>query len=248
MAIISEMRSGKTFRFQFGLATEPDSFKRSFESAGMELSATKRKIIEAAEVEFAKQGYAGASIRSITKTAGVNLAAVNYHFGSKEDLFKHMARYRFEPINELRFRLLDDLEVKHAPEAPPAENVIEIIIRPLVTNFMAKGASGGSFMRAMGKALSEERPFMQKLQRDLLKDIVARVASLLHRTANEASQEQISYCMHFISCSIVGAMIQHSRLETLFGEGIDAQDAEKLSNRLTQFVSGGVQSILATPE
>ena len=244
----SEIRPRNLPFLYFGLAMPQNSFKRSFEFEGMELSATQRKIIEAAEVEFAKNGYAGASIRSITKTAGVNLAAVNYHFGSKEDLFKQMARYRFEPINALRFKLLDDLEAKHAPEAPPAESVIEIIIRPLVTNFMAKGASGGSFMRAMGKALSEERPFMQALQRDLLKDIVARVASLMHKTADDASQEQISYCMHFISCSIVGAMIQHSRLETLFGEGIDAQDAAKLSNRLTQFVSGGVQSILATPE
>jgi len=214
----------------------------------MELSETKRKIIEAAEIEFAKEGYSGASIRSITTKAGANVASVNYHFGTKEDLFRQMARYRFEPINELRLSLFDELEANYAPSAPPIEEVIEIVIRPIVTNFLAKGAKGAAFMRALGKALSEERPFMQQLQREMLKTIVARVHAFLIKAGKSIPEERIAYSMHFISCSIVGAMMQHSRLELMHGHVIDSQDAEKLSLSLTQFVAGGVKSVLFASE
>ena len=60
---------------------------------------TKHKIIEAAEVEFAENGYRGASVREITARAEVNVSAINYHFGNKESLYKEMVRSRIEPLN-----------------------------------------------------------------------------------------------------------------------------------------------------
>ena len=74
----------------------------------MSLTKTQIKIIEAAEIEFAEMGYAGASIREITNRAGVNIAAINYHFGSKEALYKEMILFHIEPINAVRIELLDE--------------------------------------------------------------------------------------------------------------------------------------------
>jgi AcrR family transcriptional regulator len=64
--------------------------------------STKNKILDAAESLFATQGFNGTSLREITSQAEVNLAAVNYHFGSKKELIKSvMSRY----MNELSPRL-----------------------------------------------------------------------------------------------------------------------------------------------
>ena len=72
---------------------------------------TKDTILDAAEDLFAEQGFGATSLRQLTARAGVNLAAVNYHFGSKEDLAKAVLRRRIEPINRERRERLDDMRV-----------------------------------------------------------------------------------------------------------------------------------------
>ena len=71
--------------------------------------ATKDRILDAAEERFAEEGF-GTSLRSITSHAGVNLAAIHYHFGSKEALIEALFRRRIEPLNKVRFEMLDELE------------------------------------------------------------------------------------------------------------------------------------------
>ena len=71
--------------------------------------ATKAKILDAAEALFMEHGFEATSLRSITAAAGVNLAAVNYHFGSKEELFQAVLTRRLDPMNRERLDLLTAL-------------------------------------------------------------------------------------------------------------------------------------------
>jgi len=71
---------------------------------------TREKILDAAEALFAEHGFEGASMRMITARAGVNLAAVNYHFGSKENLLREIFRRRLAEITEERRRRLAQLQ------------------------------------------------------------------------------------------------------------------------------------------
>ena len=75
----------------------------------MPATATRNRILDAAEGLFAEKGYAGASIRRITAEAEVDLGAVRYHFGSKDALFGEVMRRRLVPLNEERLELLDQL-------------------------------------------------------------------------------------------------------------------------------------------
>ena len=59
-----------------------------------EFNEKQVKIMEAAEIRFADKGFYGTSVRDIAETAGVNLAMINYYFGSKEKLMEAMFRYR----------------------------------------------------------------------------------------------------------------------------------------------------------
>ena len=78
--------------------------------------ATKDRILDAAESLFMEHGFEATSLRSITAAAGVNLAAVNYHFGSKEELFQAVLTRRLDPMNQERLDLLTALERAAAPE------------------------------------------------------------------------------------------------------------------------------------
>ena len=73
-------------------------------------AATKDRILDAAEALFMEHGYEATSLRAITSAADANLAAVNYHFGSKEELFQAILTRRLDPMNQERVALLDTLE------------------------------------------------------------------------------------------------------------------------------------------
>src|SRR6185369_727122 len=73
-------------------------------------AGTKTRILDAAERLFVEHGFEATSLRSLTSAAGVNLAAVNYHFGSKEELFQAVLTRRLDPMNQERIDLLERME------------------------------------------------------------------------------------------------------------------------------------------
>lgn len=207
------------------------------------MNHTQKKIVEAAEIEFAEKGYGGASIREITKRAGVNIAAINYHFGSKEILFMEMVRYRIEPINRLRIDLLESALKESGSKPLPIDEIVGFVVRPLLKEFISKGRSDFRFMRAMGKAMAEERSFMKDLHQDILKEIITKFSKAIAESLDDPGFEKVSYGMHFLSCCMMGIMMQHSRLEFLSGGKIDLHDTEGLANHLVAFISAGLQAV-----
>ena len=97
-----------------------------------EAQSTKEKILDTAERLFGQQGFPCTSLRQITDEAGVNLAAVNYHFGSKEDLYKGVLIRRLRPVNEERMRLLTHVEQLAGEQPVPIRSILETFIRPLL--------------------------------------------------------------------------------------------------------------------
>src|SRR5258708_33735099 len=71
---------------------------------------TKTRILDAAESLFMEHGFEATSLRSLTTAASVNLAAVNYHFGTKEDLFQAVLTRRPHPMNQERIGLREPLD------------------------------------------------------------------------------------------------------------------------------------------
>src|SRR6195256_6809772 len=79
---------------------------------------TRTRILDSAEELFMRHGFEGASMRLLTSSAGVNLAAVNYHFGSKDALIEALFRRRLDPMNAARIAELERLEADAAARAP----------------------------------------------------------------------------------------------------------------------------------
>src|SRR3977135_1202898 len=75
---------------------------------------TKKRILDAAEQLFMKHAFEATSLRQLTSAAGVNLAAVNYHFGSKEELFQAVLTRRLDPMNQERVEILHRLRANTA--------------------------------------------------------------------------------------------------------------------------------------
>src|SRR5258706_565485 len=95
-------------------------------------SSTKDRILDSAERLFAEHGFDGVSLRSIIAEAGVNLAAVHYHFHSKEALMDAVIGRRVGPLNQERLALLDKVEVEAGDEPAPLERILEALLIPTV--------------------------------------------------------------------------------------------------------------------
>src|SRR3954447_25442612 len=93
---------------------------------------TRSRILDVAEDLFAERGLDRVSIRDITRKAKVNLAAINYHFGSKDDLIVAVFERRVVPVNEARLASLDVVEKAAGKRSPKLENILEAFIRPAI--------------------------------------------------------------------------------------------------------------------
>src|SRR6186713_1424983 len=92
--------------------------------------ATKGRILDAAEALFMEHGFEATSLRLITAAAAVNLAAVNYHFGSKEELFQAVLTRRLDPMNQERIDLLTRMEREAGDKAVSCEKLISAMLVP----------------------------------------------------------------------------------------------------------------------
>ncbi|MAM92137.1 MAG: hypothetical protein CMI15_11790 [Opitutaceae bacterium] len=215
-------------------------FKRLFYRG---MNETKRKIIEAAEVEFAESGYGGASVREITNRADVNVAAINYHFGNKESLYQEMVRNRIEPLNRRRIDMLEKALEANDQFPLPLEQVIDFLVRPILTELMTDDGNDFRFLRVIGRGLSEGQAFMKEFHRELLQEIVEKYTAAISDSLRNPGFEKVAYGMHLLSCTILGSMMQHARLELVSAGRIDLNDVDGLCEHLVAYISGGLRAV-----
>src|SRR5215469_1511046 len=115
---------------------------------------TTERILDSAERLFADHGFEGASIRAIVDSAKVNLAAVHYHFRSKEALLEAVLTRRIFVVNESRLQRLLEAEAEAAPNPPSPEAVLRAFIVPTV-EFAQRTESGATFVQLMSRIFTE---------------------------------------------------------------------------------------------
>jgi len=125
-------------------------------------SATKGRILDAAEALFMEHGFEATTLRQITAAASVNLAAVHYHFGSKEELFEAVLRRRLDPMNQERLDLLTRFEHESAPKPLSCEKILAAMFIPALRLARDPERGGKNFLRLLGRAYADPAPFIRQ--------------------------------------------------------------------------------------
>src|SRR6478752_5764427 len=115
-------------------------------------AGTKTRILDAGERLFVEHGFEATSLRSLTTAAGVNLAAVHYHFGSKEELFQAVLTRRLDPMNQERIDLLEKVEREAAVRPLSCEKVLFAMLIPALRLARDEKRGGKDFLRLVGRA------------------------------------------------------------------------------------------------
>ncbi len=207
-------------------------------SSEHEERSTKERILDAAEALFAERGFAGASLRLVTAEAGVNLAAVNYHFGSKEALIRAVFERRLGPLNRERLALLDRAERAAGDAPPPLERVVEAFIGPAVR--MCGDPRGATFMRLVGYTYSQLNEPIGRMFYEQFREVAERFHVALTRVLPRLGPDEVLWRLVFMVGAMAHTMAISERLPTISEGRLDASDVNALITRLTPFVVAGL--------
>jgi AcrR family transcriptional regulator len=209
------------------------------------VNQTKERILDTAERLFSEQGYAATSLRSIIADAGVNLAAVHYHFHSKEALLEALILRRSVPANLERLALLDRFEKEAGDHPPSLEKVIEAFVAPTLHMSRDPQSGGMVFMKLLGR-LHAEGDVLPRILTSQFGDVFQRFGAALRAALPDLPREELFWRLNLA----VGALAQTLRggskdLGTISDLSLSF-DSETALERLVAFLSAGFRAPVPT--
>src|SRR5881392_2617157 len=159
---------------------------------------TKTRILDAAERLFVEHGFEATSLRSLTSAAGVNLAAVNYHFGSKEELFQAVLTRRLDPMNQERIDLLERAERDGGGKPLSVEKILFQMLIPALRLARDEKRGGKNFLRLLGRAYADPAPFIRHFLSDQYAVVIARFKAAFGRALPQLSKKELVWRLHFV--------------------------------------------------
>jgi len=170
---------------------------------------TVGKVLSSAAELFSEFGYHGASVRDITRKAGVNLAAMHYHFGDKQELYRATIVRYLRPINETRLRNLASAGELAGGFPIPLALVIEIFARPVFELCDRHDPCSRHVLRLIGRSMLEPLSFLDEFLATELHPVTTRFSQAIRRHLPSLTPEEFMWRLNFV----IGAL--HHTLGTL---------------------------------
>lgn len=209
---------------------------------------TRERILDTAERLFMVHGYEGTSMRQITSEAAVNLAAVNYHFGSKEALMEEVFRRRLDWLNEERLRVLDDMEAQTGGKPLKPSQIVDAFFGTLLRMAQDDNRGGTNFLRLLGRTMTEPSEFIRTFLAHKYLHVMERYKEALFRALPDVPKAEIIWRFHFMLGATSYAIAGTDTLRLVTDWQIEAADTEdrldRLLPRLMSFLLGGLRAPL----
>jgi AcrR family transcriptional regulator len=164
--------------------------------------STRERILHVAESLFASHGFTGASLRHVTAVAKVNLAAVNYHFGSKEKLIEEVFRHRLDELSRQRMAALAATALN--PDSQ-LEDVLAAFIYPALEQSM-DNAGGAAFVRVLARAYAEHDERLRKFLSDNYGHVLREFASAFAALLPHLSKDELYWRLDIVAGALTYAM------------------------------------------
>jgi AcrR family transcriptional regulator len=199
---------------------------------------TKTRILDAAETLFIECGYEAMSLRQITSKAEVNLAAVNYHFGSKESLMHAMLSRRLDLLNQERLKLLDRFDSLLGPRVT-CEHVLGAMFIPALRVSRDPRVGGKAFLRLLGRAYTDPSSFIRDFLNAHYASVAVRFFDAFQRALPHLPREELGWRLHFAIGALSGVLAgaDTDNLITEFAQGKSMNDLQLIARLASLIVS-----------
>ena len=208
-------------------------------------TATQSRILDAAEALFMEHGFEATSLRQITSVAGVNLAAVNYHFGSKDDLFEAVLTRRLDPMNQERIAFLTRFEQDAHPKTLSPEKILAAMFIPALRLARDPERGGKDFLRLLGRAYADPAPFIRQFLAEQYAVMIGRFKAAFGRALPHLPKKELSLRLHFVMGALSYTLAGTDALKLIAAlNPREAGNDEMLLRRLAPFLIAGLKAPL----
>ena len=206
-----------------------------------ETQTTRARILLSAEALFAERGFEVVSLREITGAAGVNVAAVNYHFGSKDKLIDAVVIRHLSPVNEERLRQLDKLEERYSEAPIPVEEILKAFLSPVLDHIASGEMSEDLFKKFMGRLIGERGYSLPDDACSLFALMAGRFAAAFQMAVPQLNEEAALWRMHFSFGVMAHTLTNGETLRQLSNGRSGNPSTKTLLGNIIDFCRAGIE-------
>ncbi len=201
----------------------------------------KRNLLDAAEQLFADRGFESVSVRDITALAKANVAAVNYHFGSRPGLIALVVTRYISPINEERLARLDKLERSYPGKAVPLEEVIDAFVRPLIGAVRKSELSERLFYKLIGRIFAMQGDGIPPAIKDQIQVLSDRFIRAFGKSLPSLDEEELVWRIHFMIGGMIHMLMQEDLLHQMSHGASGRPSMETIVVRFVRYAAAGLR-------
>ena len=213
---------------------------RPSKAKGLDLKET---ILDAAEGLFARHGFYGVTTRQVAAEAGVDTALIHYYFGAKRELFDAVFVRRAQILNQVRGASMDLYVQTHAGTMT-VEGVIEAFIEPLL-RISQDGGPGWKSYFALVAQVNNTPAWGGETMARFFDPVVHRLVETLKSVRPEAEYRDLYWCYQFLTGSMMLALSETGRIDSLSEGECHSSDLEAVRRRLFAYCAAGFETVIA---
>lgn len=216
---------------------EPEQKVAAAEASHRNAASTRARILDAAENEFADHGFDGVSVRQIAQRAEVPVALINYHYGSKEGLYRAIFEMRAPMIIDQRIAGLRLAEME-----PDQDRKVEMIVKAvLVPNLhMRSTEKNSSYARILAREVADPKSHNRKVIAEFFDPIAHKVLDALQTALPDRTVEEINWGYQAMLGAMVYIMADTGRISRLSGGRCDPEDEMATATHLVALMKAAL--------
>ena len=214
---------------------------RPSKAKGLDLKET---ILDAAEGLFARHGFYGVTTRQVAAEAGVDTALIHYYFGAKRELFDAVFLRRAEILNHAREASMDAYVKARDASTMTVEGVIEAFIDPLL-RISQDGGPGWKSYFALVAQVNNTPAWGGETMTRFFDPVVHRLVETLKTVRPQAAYRDLYWCYQFLTGSMMLALSETGRIDSLSEGECHSSDLEAVRQRLFSYCAAGFEAVIA---
>ena len=203
---------------------------------------TRDRILDAAEELFAKDGFAGVSVRSIMSKADADVSLAYYHFKSKRDLFDQVMLRRVDILNDIRLKALEAVEERHPDDAPTVEEIIDAFTHPLL-DLLAREHEEWKYYFQLIAQINSSPEWGGELMTRYFDPLVKRFLEALRKALPGCDEQDLLWSYHFLSGALTLTFAETGRIDNLSGGIAKSSDMASINERMPRFLAAGFERL-----
>ncbi len=200
-------------------------------------SKAKLKLLDAAELQVSEKGFDAVSVRDVTQLAKANVAAVNYHFGSREGMMGLMMARRMSPVHQKQLQNLDLLEKKRGSKTVSLEELLEAWLSPLFVQISKDKGKDEVLRLSVARILSLSASSLPDPLQNSGAELWKRYLKAFGKCLKEISAEELVWRLHLLNGAAIQSLMGTGSIQAWTGIGGSSESVEQRLSRLLRLAA-----------